>query len=136
MTIEDEIDKLDDLADAVEQSVVASAKYFDEYLMQDRFTKGVNRRFGYKPLAQSTRKSKTRGTILVDTGQLKRSVIGRGTISKRPGFVIIEYSPVKYGEYHITGTSRMPKRDWSKTDVIDHNNINSFIQKYIEEHGG
>lgn len=59
----------------------------------------------WKPLAASTIRRKGHDTILVDTGKL-----ALGTGAKPSGGAGIELASVDYGQYHQSGTSRMPRR--------------------------
>lgn len=80
---------------------------------------------GWEPLAEVTielrrNRDKESIKILQDTGVLVGSVIGRPPQVTESGDVVaIEaVDGTSYGWYHTTGTSKMPRRDW--TDLGPH----------------
>lgn len=71
---------------------------------------------GWEPLAPSTLRRRRGGgagaKILQDTGVLANSITGtHGPTYAEAG------SNVPYGGFHVTGTKRMPKRDWLAVDL-------------------
>ena len=70
----------------------------------------------WPPLAASTVRAKGHDTILVDTGKLRASLIGKTGDSIREVFVegethgLMFGTDLEYAHYHLTGTNRMPAR--------------------------
>lgn len=114
--------------------------------IRDRLQTAAKRQFdteggygsgGWPPLAESTierkRAAGQSSRILIATGALRDSLAGRGTgHTERFSSHAMQWgSSIPYGRYHMTGTSRMPRREPLNIPEAERRNIMKELQEHI-----
>ena len=78
--------------------------------------------------AKRTAKGRLRGGILVDRGDLRKSITYHATSQS-----VAVGTDRHYGRYHQEGTRHMPTRPFLGLSVEDEGNILQIVQKFIED---
>jgi hypothetical protein len=97
--------RLDELARIPSQVSRPIADRLNELLTEQWNTESDPYGEPWEPLAESTKKAKGHDTILIDTGEL-----AAGTMAVPRAGAGIDLVSLDYGQYHQTGTTRMPRR--------------------------
>lgn len=88
--------------------------------LDPEYAKAKAKKFGTKP-------------ILVRTGDLKRSIVGRGTImATSRGFRISWPDSTGYGRYHMNGEG-VPRRDFITPNAADLLELRAVVQRMVTE---
>ena len=86
----------------------------------------------WKPLKPLTIRRKGHGTILIDTGALKRGI--RARVEGERILIGIVGRAKKYGHFHLTGTRKMPARPWAPVGKLPprwEGDVKELIRKYL-----
>jgi phage gpG-like protein len=84
-----------------------------------------------------TEAEKSGGSVLVDSGALKRSLTssGGGAVSKEHPTALSFGTSVPYARFHQYGTRNMPKRKLIDLTASDRKKITDLISRYVAKGG-